>query len=103
MDTPKQVFEEIKKDASRVEGVKGIFQFKVTGDNGGDWYVDSTGDELVIEQKLHENPGCTFTCTDDDLVAMAKGEMASQMAFMMGKLKVEGDMMLAMQLQKVFG
>jgi len=34
----------------------------------------------------------------DDLIAMSTGSLDPMMAFMMGKLKVEGDMMLAQKL-----
>lgn len=37
----------------------------------------------------------------DDFIRIAKGEMDPTMAFMQGKLKVEGDMSVAMQLQSL--
>jgi putative sterol carrier protein len=103
METPQDAIDRIKENPSALEGVSGVFQFKVTGPKGGEWYLDTTGEEVVIGEGLHENPNVTFTSTDEDFVAMAKGSMPSQMAFMMGKLKVEGNMLLAMQLQKIFG
>jgi putative sterol carrier protein len=103
METPQDAIDQIKQDPSALEGVNGVFQFKVTGPNGGEWYLDTTGEEVVVGEGLHEHPDVTFTSSDEDFVAMAKGTMPSQMAFMMGKLKVEGNMLLAMQLQKIFG
>jgi putative sterol carrier protein len=38
-----------------------------------------------------------------DFLDMVSGKLNGQMAFMTGKLKVEGDMMLAMQLGNVLG
>jgi putative sterol carrier protein len=103
METPQDAIDQIKQDPSALEGVNGVFQFKITGPNGGEWYLDTTGDEVVVDEGMHEKPDVTFTSTDEDFVAMATGTMPSQMAFMMGKLKVEGNMLLAMQLQKIFG
>jgi len=40
----------------------------------------------------------TINMAMDDFVAMAKGQLDPMMAFMSGKLKIEGDMMLAQKL-----
>ncbi len=103
MTTPSEFFEQLAQDPSKVAGLNHIFQFDVTGDNGGQWYVDASSDESKIVQGTHDSPGCTITMGDEDLVAILEGSLNSQMAFMMGKLKVSGDMSLALQLQKLFG
>jgi putative sterol carrier protein len=103
METPQDAIDRIKEDPSALEGVNGVFQFKLTGPNGGNWYLDTTASPIDISEGEHAKPDVTFSASDDDFVAMAKGSMPSQMAFMMGKLKVEGNMLLAMQLQKIFG
>jgi putative sterol carrier protein len=38
-----------------------------------------------------------------DFMEIAQGKQNAQMAFMMGKLKVEGDMSIALQLGKILG
>jgi putative sterol carrier protein len=40
--------------------------------------------------------------TAPDYVSMANGDLKGQMAFMTGKLKVSGNMMLAMKMQSLF-
>ncbi len=44
---------------------------------------------------------CTITVAKDDLEAMSRGELDPTMAFMTGKLKIDGDMSLAMKLQPI--
>lgn len=44
---------------------------------------------------------CTITVAKDDFEALAAGELNPTMAFMSGKLKVDGDMSVAMQLGQV--
>jgi len=44
----------------------------------------------------------TITVADDDFVALADGKLNPQTAFMRGKLKIKGNMALAMKLQAVF-
>ena len=42
---------------------------------------------------------CTIQVTKSDFEAMGRGELDPTMAFMTGKLKVQGDMSVAMKLQ----
>jgi putative sterol carrier protein len=46
---------------------------------------------------------CTVKVTMADFLDIAAGKQNAQMAFMMGKLKVDGDMSIAMQLGKILG
>lgn len=46
---------------------------------------------------------CTVMVSKSDLEEIVSGEQNAQMAFMSGKLKVEGDMGVAMQLGNVLG
>jgi putative sterol carrier protein len=46
---------------------------------------------------------CTVKVTMADFMEIAAGKQNAQMAFMMGKLKVDGDMSIAMQLGKILG
>jgi putative sterol carrier protein len=44
---------------------------------------------------------CTITMSKDDFEALTSGELNPTMAYMQGKLKVAGDMTIAMQLSQV--
>jgi putative sterol carrier protein len=46
---------------------------------------------------------CTIKVSMDDFMEIASGKQNPQMAFMMGKLKVDGDMSVALQLGKILG
>lgn len=45
--------------------------------------------------------GCTMIMDSDDFVKMFKGELNPTQAFMGGRLKMKGDMMIAMKLEKL--
>ncbi|WP_211466482.1 SCP2 sterol-binding domain-containing protein [Collimonas silvisoli] len=47
-------------------------------------------------------PDVALTMADEDLKAMLKGELNGAMAFMSGKLKLKGDMMLAQRIPSLF-
>ncbi len=107
MSTPKEVFAEMSSafeaDPGKVEGVNAVYQFVLTGDSGGEWFADTTGDKPSIGEGKHDNPNVTITCSDTDFVDIKTGKLNGQMAFMTGKLKIAGDMGLAMKLQKILG
>lgn len=44
---------------------------------------------------------CTVTVSREDLLAMAKGELDPMSAMLRGRLKIKGDMAVAMQLQSM--
>ncbi len=104
-DTPAEVFTgmdaKLKANPERVAGMKCVYQFKVTGDNGGDWFVDLMGDVANVSSGTKEGANCTVTLAGQDLVDIVGGKLNGQMAFMTGKLKIAGDMGLAMKLTKI--
>ena len=49
----------------------------------------------------HEAADATLTMTSANFVKMFNGKLSSTTAFMTGRLKIDGDMMLAMKLEKI--
>ncbi len=58
--------------------------------------------ECSVHEGTAESPTLTLIISDDNLKAMITGELNGISAFMSGKLKVEGDMMLAQRLPNIF-
>ncbi len=65
-------------------------------------HLDATVVPNVVTNE-DKDATCTLKITLDDFVAMRQGELDGMTAFMSGKLKVEGDMGIAMKLQSVLG
>lgn len=97
--------EEITSEmANRVAG-KGAIDGKVVKFNFGDdgqLTIDGASDPAVVNNDDGE-ADCTVIVDMDVFEAIASGEENAQMAFMSGKLKVEGDMGIAMQLGSILG
>jgi len=68
-------------------------------DFDGEGAVWAQGKEAKVSDDAAD---CVIAVSKDDFVALAKGELDPMMAFMSGKLKVSGDMSVAMGLQSVF-
>ena len=101
MATPQELIDqwppklEAKKD--QLAQVGAVYAFKVEGDGGGSWLLN-----------LKDNPGvtkgegaadCTIEMAASDFVDMMEGRSQPQQLFFVGKLKIDGDMGLAMKLQ----
>ena len=104
MPTVEEVFSAMpasfQKDAAA--GMNAVYQYDITGDDGGKWYAAIKEGELEVVKGEHENPNITLTMADEDYLAMITGTLDGQAAFMTGKLKIKGDMSLAMKLESIF-
>ena len=65
-------------------------------------HIDMTGDEAVVTNEDKE-ADTVVTTTVDTLDALRKGDLNPMMAMMGGKVKIKGDMGLAMKLQGLLG
>jgi putative sterol carrier protein len=63
-------------------------------------FIDMTGESATISNEDQE-ADCTITTKIETLEALRKGELNPMMAVMGGKIKIKGDMGLAMQLQSL--
>jgi putative sterol carrier protein len=73
------------------KGVNARFQFKLSGPNGGDWYVEIKDGKCTCKQGTGPNPTVTLKADADDYKKIAEGEMNKTWAFLRGKLKIDGD------------
>lgn len=74
------------------------FDKSVKFDLGSDGVIVVDGQNVSTE---NADADCTITLTKDDFESLMAGDLNPTMAFMTGKLKVAGDMSIAMQLSQV--
>ncbi|KAL6108551.1 sterol carrier protein 2b [Pungitius pungitius] len=103
------VFQEINKKLQEegeqfVKKIGGVFAFKVKdGPNGKEavWFVDVKNGKGCVHNDAAKKADCTISMSDTDLLALMTGKMNPQTAFFQGKLKITGNMGLAMKLQSL--
>ena len=93
--------EKLKGKPDVIAKINAIYQFNISGPNGGQWSVDCTQPGGSITGGTSAGAKCTVVATDADFLAIVNGKLNPQMAFMSGKLKIQGDMGLAMKLQQI--
>lgn len=65
-------------------------------------YIVIDNGTCTVHEGIAPAPDLKLMMTDDDMAALLKGELNGMNAFMTGKLKVEGDLMLAQRLPTLF-
>eukprot|EP01129_Flabellula_baltica_P015175 TRINITY_DN7543_c0_g1_i1.p1 TRINITY_DN7543_c0_g1~~TRINITY_DN7543_c0_g1_i1.p1 ORF type:complete len:421 (-),score=108.92 TRINITY_DN7543_c0_g1_i1:190-1452(-) len=78
-----------------VKQVKGVIRFNVDGQK---WTVDLSQGSGSISQDDSIKADCTITCGEETFIEVFTGKKNAQQAFMQGKLKLSGNMALAMKL-----
>ena len=105
MPTPSEVFTEINSrlssDPAKAAGLTAAYAFDLSGDDGGEYHITLKDGAGEAGPGAPENPNITITMAAADFVDLATGKLDGTMAFMSGKLKIKGDMGLAMKLQSV--
>ncbi|XP_043250089.1 hydroxysteroid dehydrogenase-like protein 2 [Colletes gigas] len=99
-----QIFTAIEANLSGelVNKTGAIFQFNVNGDQTDTWYLDlKNGKGSTGKGEPSQPPDATLTMDSKNFFAMFSGKLKPASAFMMGKLRVQGNLQKAMKLEKL--
>ncbi len=99
-----EVFEKMPQvfNAANAAGLNVVFQFHITGDQAGDWQVAVKDQKCSVSQGINDSPTVSLTMADVDWLAMCNGQLDGMSAFMSGKLKATGDIMMAQRIPSLF-
>ncbi len=104
MLTVKEIFDGMagRFQAGMGKDLDTVIQHEITGEGGGNWYATIKDAACTVTEGKAASPALTLTMSAPDWVDMAHGKLNGQTAFMTGKLKLKGDMALAMRLATLF-
>lgn len=82
--------------------LKAIVQFRVTGDEPGEYYLNIADRKCAAFEGAHPEPTVTINTPSEVWLAVSKGEMNGMEAFLRKKYTVDGDMGLMMRFDELF-
>lgn len=87
-----------------VSKTQAMFQFSLTGEEAGKWYVDlRSGTGKCGQGEAPEKVDAVLTMDSKNFFDMFSGKLKPATAYMMGKLKIAGNLQKAMKLEKLMG
>jgi putative sterol carrier protein len=86
----------------KATGTNAVIQYDVSGEGGGTWNAVIKDGTCAVTPGAAASPNLTLQISAQDWLDMLSGKQSGQMLFMSGKLKVKGDMGLAMKLGSLF-
>ena len=89
-------------NAEKAKGVSAVVQCMFTGDQASDWVIKIQDQTCTVEEGKTPNPDLTIKAVAEDGVNLLMGNLDPMRAYMLGKVKVFGDLSLGMKLVNFF-
>ena len=90
----------LEKNAAEAKTIGAKYQMNITGE--GEWFIDVSATGASCKPGTG-TADCTITIASEDFQKLVENPQANGMQlFFAGKLKVAGNQMLAMKMQKLF-
>jgi len=90
----------LNKEAAK--DVHVVYQFNLSGDGGGQFTVSIKNGACAVDEGVAENPDVTVSAEAADYMNIVTGAYPFGLAFINGRLKVEGDLRLLIRMGKYF-
>jgi putative sterol carrier protein len=97
----REFFEGLERriDESRTAGVTASYRFDVEG--AGSWHI-AIADGRATVTESGGAADCVIAMNEETFLKLLRGETKPTTAFMVGRIKVDGDMSLALKLKELF-
>ncbi len=91
-----------KLDRDVAEGLAAVYQFDLSGPDGGQYYLVIQDNACTVVDGTHPEPHVTLSLSGEDCLKVLSRRLDGQSAFMSGRVRVSGDFALAFQLRALF-
>jgi putative sterol carrier protein len=86
----------------KAAGIDATIQIKLTGSQPGEWFAAIKDNQCTISQGVANAAKLTVSADSGDFIKIFTGQLDGMQAFMQGKIKIAGDMSLALKLLNLF-
>jgi putative sterol carrier protein len=102
--TPQQALDKRQAafQADKAKGVHATYQWELSGPNGGEWWLSVDDGTYKTGRGKINNPNVTFAASDEDWVAMSNKTLKVPLAYLTGRLKIQGSHTLVKELDEIF-
>lgn len=98
--TTRDIFEKVdrklKERAHEFSELSAVYKFILKGPDGGTWIVDLREESYGVREG-EEEAQCTFKASDQNFINLVTGKLRPERALLTGKIKLAGDIGLAMK------
>ena len=101
-ESAQQFFDDLaaRADPARARDLSASYRFDIA--DQGSWHVDVENGSVTVTQSS-EPADCVIATDEQTFLAVVRNEQNPMGAFMTGKIRVEGDMGLALRLRDLVG
>ncbi len=89
-------------DSAAAEDLDAVYQFDLSGAQGGQYILTIREGTCQVVEGSHGNPHVVLSMAGEDCIKVLKGQLSGPAVAMSGRLKISGDIGLAMQLRALF-
>jgi putative sterol carrier protein len=89
-------------DSKKLAGLDKVVMFDLSGEGGGQWTATIADGKIELVEGAAGTPDATFKMKAEHFLGIVNGKINPISAYMQGRVRIEGDMSVAMKLQSLF-